>query len=282
MTNKEDGMFKTDDNLNLYFRGYKNKNTARWMIIVHGHGEHSGRYEKFAEILRDEGVSIASYDARGTGRSEGREVYVNTFEEYIQDLTTFVEFARNRWSIKERFVLFGHSLGGLAALHWALRHPETIQTLILSSPCLGLRIPAHLSILNKTLNCIAPFYVYKDPVYPPYLSHDLEEVERYKNDPYVKRKITVRLLDEMINYAAKIQKMQHMTLQCPFYVLMAGKEKVVNPAVTLKIYDRVSAPRKNLRCFEDFYHEIFNEQEQSRAFDALKESLQDSLKFAPE
>lgn len=276
---REEGYFKTFDGLKLFFRFYRHAQPGRWMIILHGHGEHSGRYEKFYERLQDEQVSIASFDARGTGRSEGREVYVRSFEDFLQDITCFFHFFKTKQAFSGKPVLFGHSMGGLAAMHWVQKYPNEISTLILSSPCLGVRLPAHLKILNGLLNRIVPFYAYSNPVYPPYLSHDQKEVERYRIDPYVKRKITVRLLSEMIDYAAKIQRIDNFYFPFPVYVLMAGLERIVDPDQTRKIFEKIHAPRKLLRCFDSFYHEIFNELGQDGVFQALKECLKDSAGF---
>lgn len=276
----EEGFFEAKDGVKLFFKVYRQPSPRYWMLILHGHGEYAGRYEKFADILKDEEISLACYDTRGAGRSEGTEVYVDSYEDFLSDLTAFRGFLRLRWGVEEKIALFGHSMGGLTALHWALRNPEQLRSLILSSPCLGLRLPRHLHLLNNALNQIMPKFAYANPVYPPYLSHSAEEVEKYRKDPFVRRKISVRLLAEMINYTAKLRSVDKFVFSFPVYVLMAGQEKVVDPAAARSIFDKIEAPQKYLQSFDTYYHEIFNELGQEKAFEALKHCLRDSLKYS--
>lgn len=273
----ERGFFKTEDGLRLYYRFYKNENAKQTLIILHGHGEHSGRYEKFSRYLAGEGVSIAVYDARGAGQSEGREVFIDSLEDYLRDLSAFVSFLKTEYSLENKFILFGHSLGGLVALHWAVRFPHKLKTLILSSPCLGLRLPAALIAFNDFLNRCMPGIIYKNPVYPPHLTHNPEEVENYKKDPLIKRKISVRLLAEMIKWGNLANSIDSFDFPFPVYVLMAGLERVVDKDRTTAIFEKIKSPRKRIQCFEGFYHEIFNELGQEQAFEALKSCLRESL-----
>lgn len=270
--NAEIGRFLTEDGLHLHYRFYRDPAAERTLVILHGHGEHAGRYEKFSRILDGERVSIAVYDARGAGQSEGREVYVNSLEEYIRDVSTFTAFVKDKLS-PQPMVLFGHSLGGLVALHWALRFPHKITRLILSSPCLGLRLPRPLVGMNDFFNRMIPKMLYQNPVYPPHLTHNLEEVEHYRKDRLIKRKISVRLLAEMIKYGNLIEAEANLEFPFPVFVLMAGLEKVVDKDRTFRVFERMKAPEKKLQVFEGFYHEIFNELGQEKAFEALKACL---------
>ena len=246
------------------------------MVIVHGHGEHSGRYEKFAEKLNGKRLSIAVYDARGYGLSEGRDVYVDSFEEFLADLTEFLDFLAKNFSPQKKTYLLGHSLGGLVALHWALRFPERLHAFFLSSPFLGLRLPAPLVGLNSLLNRLMPDFVYQNPVYPPHLTHNPEEIRNYKADPLIKRKISVRLLSEVLKYQAQLGTMTHFRFACPVYVMAAGLEKVVDLERTKTLFEKFQAPRKTIKIFDGFYHEIFNELEQEKAFDYLKSCIRDA------
>lgn len=268
----ETGHFFSDDGLRLHYRFHRNPDAERTLVIMHGHGEHAGRYEKFASILAAERLSIAVYDARGAGKSEGREVYVETLEDYLRDLTAFMRHLGDHLS-DQPIVLLGHSLGALVSMHWALRFPHKITRLILSSPCFGIRLPSPLILMNDFLNRFVPALVYQNPVYPPHLTHNPEEVENYKKDLLIKRKISVRLLSEMIRYGNLVDSEPDIDFPFPVFFLMAGLEKVVDKERTLRIFDRIKAPNKKIRIFEGFYHEIFNELGQEKVFEALKGCL---------
>lgn len=271
---EELGTFFSFDRLKLFYRYYPSPEDDYTMVIVHGHGEHSGRYEKFSRFFSGVGISIASFDLRGTGRSEGERVYVRFFEEFLEDLSSFVRFLQERFGAQKKIFLLGHSLGALIAIHWARRFPEKIQALILSSPCLGLRLPKLLCAFNSFLHDKIPHFCYQNPVYPPHLTHDQKEVENYRKDSMIQRKITVRLLHEMLRYMTRLEAAEIFRFPFPVYVLMAELEKIVDPQKTHKFFDKVVAPRKNLEIFHGFYHEVFNELGQEKVFEKLKEVLQ--------
>ncbi len=272
-TKVHEGYFTTREHHGLFYRVFSPSNPQKTLIILHGHGEHSGRYEKFFEHLQNEGVRIAVYDFRGHGHSEGPEVYVESFQEYLEDVSAFDTFLRDKFSAKEPLVLLGHSVGGLVAVHWSLLHPEKLAALILSSPCLGLKVPAWLVAANALMNRIHPQFVYQNPVYPPYLTHDPQEVKRYRSDLLIKRKMSVRLVTEMLSYAAKLDRMTEIRMSFPVAVLMAGVERIVDKSKTHRFFTKLQATRKELIEFPGFYHEIFNEAGQEKVFQRLKEIL---------
>ena len=265
----EKAAFSTFDSLKLFYRFYAARKPAGTLVILHGHGEHSGRYEKFSEQLKGQNLSLAAFDYRGHGQSEGIESHVNDFEEYFKDVSAFVDFIKAQYGVQNKIFLFGNSMGGLIATHWALRFPEQIQALILSSPCFGIPHQKWIQPFNHFLNLGIPGFQYRNPIYPPYLTHDQREVEKYKSDKLIRRKISIRLLEELLRYATQLEGKKNFNLPFPLFILMAGKEKIVDPAKTRRFYEKVSAPHKELTILPGFYHEVFNETGQDQAFSAL-------------
>lgn len=266
----QEGTFPTHDRMNLHYAYFSNTEAQDTLILLHGHGEHCGRYAKFAKHLADKKLHIATYDARGHGRSEGPHVYADSYEDYVRDVTSFVEFLEKQWGLQKKFFLLGHSNGGLVAAHWALRNPERLRALFLSSPFLGLRLPGFLVAFNSFLSRYAPRFNYKNPVYPPYLTHNLEELAAYKKDPLIRRRISARLLHEMMTYQRRLEKVPVLEFPFPVYILMAGLERVVDPEKTRQFYEKLEVTAKELKLFPGFYHEIFNELGQEQVFEALR------------
>jgi len=269
---KTEGRFSSFDGTQLFYRYYDRGPNSGRLLVLHGHGEHSGRYEKLVTVLEDQNLSIAMFDFRGTGRSGGRHVYVERFDDYLRDLSAFVRLLETDYNWT-KFILLGHSLGGLTAIHWSLQFASKVQAMILSSPCFGLKLPKILRFFNQWMERLNPGFTYQNPVYPPYLTHDPDEVVRYRQDPLVRRKITARLLEQMFQAMERLDGIDEMVFGFPVYMLLAGMEKVVDKDQTLNIFRRIHAPDKAVEIFEQCYHEIFNEMDQGKVFESLKKHL---------
>lgn len=269
----KESTFETFDRLKLFYRFYEKPGAKDLLLIVHGHGEHSGRYLKFASYLNGLDLSIAVWDLRGNGRSGGPEVYVNRFDDYLKDLSCFFEFLKKQNRVPGRVVLLGHSLGGLTAILWALRHEQEMKALILSSPFLGIRFPSFLIHANRFLNRWVPKFCYQNPVYPPHLTHSPEEAGIYRKDPWIKRKMSVRLFEEMVQAACRVHERSETRFSVPVFILAAELEKIVDLEATRKFFGKLEAPAKELEIFPGFYHEIFNEAGQEKVFGSLRKAL---------
>lgn len=280
MADWQQGKFKTRDGLQLHYRYFLHPSAEDTLIIHHGHGEHSARYEKFANYLAAQNLNLAIYDARGHGLSEGERVYINSLEDFIGDLSNFVSFLEEQYGLKKKFYLLGHSNGALVSIHWVMRDTSRLKGLFLSSPYLGLDLPAPLLWMNACFNLLCPHLIYKNPVYPPYLTHNLAEVENYKKDTLIQRKISVRLLSEMLLYQRKLRAVPAFEFPFPVYILAAGLERVVRSSDTLLFFEKLRVPEKALKEFPDFYHEIFNELGQEKVFEAFNTYISAAKKFA--
>ena len=265
----KEGLFWTRDGERLYYRFQEAKSNQKLLLLIHGHGEHSGRYLKFFEQLKGLEQPIAAFDLRGCGRSSGHPVFVSNFEEYLSDVTDLVKFLRDRYRVTGPLDLFGHSLGGLIATLWAGQNQFEISKLILSSPFFGMHFPGLTGGVAAVLNRWFPRWALQNVVRPPSLTHDLNEVEKYRSDPLIQHKITVRLAYEMYQRTLRFQR-QIMRFSFPVFILMAGDDRVVDSKATRQFFSRLQAPEKDLTEFPGFYHEIFNEVEQSRVFERLR------------
>lgn len=271
----EEGFFQAGDGTSLFYRYQSGAPSKNPLLLIHGHGEHSGRYLKFFTRLKDLGSPIAAFDLRGCGRSKGRRVYVDSFEDYLHDVSSFLHFLRSRYEIRQSLHLFGHSLGGLIAASWAREAREPVSKLILSSPLFGIPLNRALVGLVKALNRLVPRLILKNPVNPFFLTHDSTEIENYKRDPLIQRKITPRLVHEMLRCSALFQE-EPVSYSFPVYILMAEKDYVVNPEATRRVFERIQAPLKELTVFQGFFHEVFNERGQEEVFAKLCRCLTDS------
>lgn len=216
---------------------------------------------------------MALFDGRGYGQSGGFPCYVNSYQDFVEDLTSFVSFLKGQSKINEKFFLFGHSNGALTAILWAMQHPNLLEGLFLSSPYLGIKLPKFLILINQLIEKIYPRFMYANPVYPPYLTHNPDEVDCYKKDKRIQRKITARLVVEMMRAHHKIQSVPKFRFPFPVYILMSGLDKVVDSSKTRDFYSKLDVPEKEFQVYPEMYHEIFNELGQEKVFEALKSQL---------
>ena len=181
------------------------------------------------------------------------------------------------YSIPKKFILFGHSLGGLLAVCWALKYPEPVKFLILSAPFLGLKCARFVGAANRLLFLFSPCFIYRNPVRSRTLSHDPVETANHQKDPLILRLISARLVDEIARRTEALRKQPILSVPFPVHMLVPGEEHVVDPMASRRFFERLVAPRKDRTCFEGFFHEIFNERDQQKAFNVLKTIIEDCV-----
>jgi acylglycerol lipase len=127
-----EGNYKGQKNLMLYYQGWLPEQSPKAiLLIVHGLGEHSGRYKNVVEYFVPKGYAVYSFDQRGHGRSEGARCYVDRFPDYITDLHTFVTMVRD-FHPGTKLFLVGHSIGGTIATAYATQYQDGLAGLVLS------------------------------------------------------------------------------------------------------------------------------------------------------
>jgi len=245
--------------------------------MLHGFGEHSGLYEKFPSRMERLSAQFAIMDHRGMGQSEGARGDIGSFDDYLRDVTAFVEHLRKKHAIPSKFILFGHSLGGLVATSWAMKNPEPVKRLILSSPFLGLGFSRIIAPLNNLFLLFAPHLIYKNPIRSRSLSHDPAEIAAYRKDPLILHFISARLLKELLLRMEILQRQPILSVPFPVCLLAAGEERIVDPKASRVFFDRLVSPRKERTFFDGSFHELFCEKDQQRAFNVLKTIIEDCV-----
>ncbi len=269
--------FKSWDGTRIIYRYFSSPGARHTVIMVHGYGEHSGRYEKFPESMKGLSAQFAIMDLRGMGQSQGARGTVDSFEDYLRDLSAFVEHLRVKYALPGQFILLGHSLGGLIALLWAMGNPQKVRMLILSAPFLGLSSSWLLGPLNRLVLLFSPRFTYLNPVRSRSLSHDPLEVAAHRKDPLILRHISARLVGELLARMTLLRKQPILSVSFPVHMFVAGEERVVDPEASRLFFERLVAPYKERAILEGFFHEIFHEKEQKRAFKVLKTTIEDCV-----
>jgi alpha-beta hydrolase superfamily lysophospholipase len=184
---------KSFDGLNLYFQAWQLENEQKGVIcLVHGLGEHSGRYAHWADLLNQAGYSLLSYDLRGHGKSGGKRGHVTSFDDYLADTGLLLKEANDRFPGVPCF-LYGHSLGGLINNQYVLRRKPQIAGVVITalSNNTSLQKQKVKVMLSKVLGSILPNLSIETGLVPSTISRDPEVVKRYINDPLVHHNVTL-------------------------------------------------------------------------------------------
>ncbi len=168
------------------------------LLIVHGFGEHSGRYSHLVPSLTVAGYAVYAFDHRGHGRSPGKRGHIDSFDDYLADVQALAAFAQAACPGLP-VALFGHSLGGLIALVYAIRSPSGLAGVVASAPLLTKpNVSPVLLTVAQLLSRVVPSFTLDTGLDATTISRDPAEVERYTSDPRIHSKSTARAGSEIM------------------------------------------------------------------------------------
>lgn len=244
------------------------------VLIVHGLGEHCGRYELLARHLNEWGFAVRSYDQYGHGLSGGPRGGLTSDTRLPDDLAAVVDATRAAMPRNQPLVLLGHSLGGLVAADFVATGQRHVDALVLSSPALALHLSGFQKVLMSSLPKLLPNLRVPNGVQSQFLSHDQAVVKAYDQDRLQHKFISGRLAQYMGQGGARVQAKARAWC-VPTLLLWAGQDRLVDPAGSKAFAEHAPASMLQAQCFEQAYHEIFNESTELAApvFARLKEWL---------
>lgn len=240
-------------------------NARGTVVIVHGMGEHSGRYARLSRELHEAGFSTVAYDQRGHGRSPGARGALPRMTALLEDLAAVIDGVERR-----PLVLFGHSMGGLVASRFVAeglaeepaRWSRNVDALVLSSPALKRELQ-WLERLKLAAGRLTPNVQVPNGLDADRISHDPAVVRAYKEDPLNHDRVTPRLVNFILD-SGKLVRERASRWRVPTLLLWAGADALVDPRGSEQF--AAAAPREVVRSqvFPALYHEIFNETEPGR------------------
>jgi alpha-beta hydrolase superfamily lysophospholipase len=241
------------------------------VLVVHGLGEHAGRYDTLARILNGWGFTVRSYDQYGHGESDGPRGALPHPGRLLDDLADLVESARVR-NPGLPLVLLGHSMGGLVAASFVARTLQAVDLLVLSSPALATRLTPLQKLLMAVVPRVAPNLTVGNGLDPQYLSHDKRVVQTYLNDPRVHDRVSGRLARFIAEEGALVRS-RAGSWKVPTLLMYAGDDRMVDPAGSEAFAAAAPPSVVTARRFDGLYHEIFNEAEAQPVYECLRQWL---------
>ena len=246
----------------IYFQWWQPDHTPRaLLLVVHGAGEHGGRYQPLAQFFNAQGYAVAVVDHNGHGHSEGTAGHVDSFDDYLLDLRSFHLHMATQFPDLPVFLL-GHSLGGLISSLYLLRYQDEFIGSILSGPAIKSEMEPSALLL-----CIVRLLALLTPrlgvmqLDAKGVSRDPEEVRKYQEDPLVHHgKMTAGKVHAMFGAMRTIEA-KAGSLSLPMLILHGGEDSFTAPEGSQFLYGRVSSTDKTLKIYPGLFHEIFNEPE---------------------
>ena len=244
----------------LHYRAWPVETPRAAVLVVHGLFEHSRRYEELADTLNGAGMAVFALDQRGHGASDGRRGHVDPFGDFVEDMDRFRRAVTETLPPTLPVFLLGHSMGGLVTLRYLEERQPPVAGAILTSPWLGMAEPvaawerALAAVLNRTL----PRVPYPSGIDPDDLSHDVERVKDYREDPEIYSKLTPRLFHE-IQRAWDAVFDRKDRLDRPLLFLLAGADRIADTALSMELAESLQTPDVTIRVLEGYYHEVLQE-----------------------
>lgn len=268
--NHSDGSFEGARGHTIYYQYWTPEEASRAvLVLVHGAGEHSGRYAGFAGQCCAAGVAVAALDHIGHGKSDGRYGHMERFQDYLDTLALFQKrVAQDFTGIPQ--VLLGHSMGGLIGASYLLEHQDQFMACALSGPAIKTELEPGLvqTTLIRLLSRFAPTLGVMQ-LDAGGVSRDPAVVKAYCDDPMVNHgKMSARFVSELFNAMRRVQDgAGRITL--PLLILHGAADAMTAPAGSQFLHDTVSSEDKTLKLYPALYHEIFNEPEKEQVIGDL-------------
>ncbi len=265
MNHHQEGHLSAPDGTRLWFERDVPDGARAHLVLVHGYGDHLGRYRTFRDAMLAEHFAVHAYDTRGHGRSDGPRGGVGTFGEYTDELEAFVRSVHPLAAGLPLFIV-AHSHGGLIALSWLLGRgadaPRTfdLRGLVLSAPYLGLAVapPAWKTAPAVLLSRLSPSLPIPTGIASADLSRDPAWQRATDEDPLYGRKATPRWYTEHTRMQREVLG-AGARLRIPVLLMLPGEDRVASAPVSRRWFETLTISDKRLREWPSMRHEIFNE-----------------------
>jgi len=248
--------------IRLHTRTWRPRGEVRGrLLLVHGLGEHAGRYQHVADHLTGRGFGVVAFDLRGHGMSEGARGRLRSFDLLVEDVRLGFEYAERRLPSDAHPFVYGHSLGGLIVLRFAQSlHPAT-PGIVLSAPWLATprRIPPWTRALVPLLSWLVPDLPLSRPRSDPgILSSDPDMQDAYLHDPLVHHALTPRFFHEVERAQARALE-EKLAPGLPVLVLAPLEDRMVDTAITLGWAASMNRDAVTVETLASTHHEPHND-----------------------
>lgn len=277
--------YRTADGLALYAQSWTPETPPRRVIaLVHGLGEHCGRYDHVAEIFGGSGYAMTMYDLRGHGKTEGARGHAPSWDRLLDDLDLHVAETRRLFPGLPVF-LYGHSLGGLQILSFLLSRLEgprgaayaDLRGLVAASPGLATAepVPAAKLLMAKLMVRLAPGFAMDNGLVLSALSRDPDVLRRVQADPLYHKRISARLGLDFILTGRRVRAFHGMA-RIPLLLMQGTADAIVSPGATIG-FARGLTGDVTLKTWDGMAHELHNEPEKEAVLSFARDWMESKV-----
>ncbi len=261
-----EGTFEGVGAKRLAWRLWEAEEAVALVVIVHGLGDHAGRYDLVAESLVARGFTVFGFDQRGHGRSQGIRGHAPSFGQLREDLGRAIKEAR---SVSGRLPVFlwGHSMGGLLVIRHLQGDPGDVRGAVITSPWLATRapVPEWKRLLARILDRVAPWLALSTGMAPEALMRDADRLRAYREDRLVHDRISPRLYHVVLEEQKRALANAHL-FDTPALFLVPQADPLVVPSVTMAFAETIQNGRATVVPLPGLLHEPHNEPERGDVF----------------
>ncbi len=261
---RDEGTVRAPGGPDIHWERYTPRSPRSTVLVLHGAGDHLGRYAGLTSALVRAGHEAALLDFRGHGRSGGKRWYVDRFADYLADLDAFATAMRADAAGRKVFVV-AHSQGGHVAAHWALAGGRDVAGVVLSNPYFRLAIdPPKVKVWSALLvGKVVPHLPVDAALDLATLTSDPEMQDWTDRDPLYLRKTTPRWFTESARAQEAIRG-EAARFDRPLLLLLGTGDRIADGIASREFFGAARSADKTLREYPGFQHEIFNERERAR------------------
>lgn len=262
--------WKSADGLDIYAQGWEPEQLpAKGVVcLVHGIGEHTGRFEHVAQALTEGGYVLMGADWRGHGRSTGKRGHVPSMEAILKDIDRVLEDALHRYEGLPLF-LYGQSLGAIMVLYYSLKRKPHICGIIATSPALRSSLdeqPVKI-MAARVLGSVIPGLTLHSGLLPQDLSRDEATVRAYINDPMVHYRMSLGFGKKLLE--ARTWTLEHAAeLELPLLLMHGKADNIAYPSGSIDFAAPIDE-KCTLILWDDAFHELHNEPEREEVLKVI-------------
>ena len=272
--------WESSDGITFFVRGWEPDTDPKALIaLVHGLGEHTGRYLHVGKAMTDAGFAMAGFDLRGHGKTGGARGHSSSLDTYMQDIRQFFRLMTQRYPNIPHF-LYGHSLGGLLSLSYAIQYGEALKGVIVTGAALRSSLQEQKTkiAIAKLIGSFLPAMTIQSGLDPTTISRDQKVVDAYVSDKLVHYSTSFGFGKAALS-AIDLCFARAGEFAIPLLMMHGTDDRLTYPSGS-EDFARLVGEAGNdvtLKLWDGLYHELHNEPEKTEVFTFMTEWLDKQL-----